>query len=345
MINQTYKVAGTDNFEMASFQSGSRADFNPINMFKEDQTYNSSTQDMPYVIYDGIRLYTTSIWPIGDIVMEKEWLQAAFDETGAYGIGALLFAYHKDHKLMDYIPQYLSNPGFMSVHGEKVKATLTSFMSGHVRNDVMFRYQRLLQLFPIMFETMSWIDEYHQDLIGSKMYRFGIPDAFPFIKPENVTAEMIHEAIKNAKSNAAKRLVPPATPQFIEMYVQLLNHDGEGLVEANELVQIAMMDWRLAYSYIRKKELDFNTALSIIMTFVYKRGNDINPADNYTIIEKLYNDYGPSDQWPTLDNVLQHVNAMTGGKASLAKAQPQTVLAPANPTHADKYATKMGLFE
>lgn len=316
------KIAGTENYEIASFAGGtSGPDFNPRDMFRADQQFNPITQDNPFVMYLGKKLYTSYVWPIGEVVNEKEWLEEAFDATGAVGLAAMLFIYHKQHKSMDYIPLYLANPAFMSANGEALQATLTKFMSGNVRNDVLYRYQRLLQVHPIMFDTMNWIDAFHQDQIGSKLYRFGIPDAFPFIKPENVTAEMIHEAIANAKINAAKRLVPPSTPQFIEMYVQLLNHNGQDLVEGIELVNIALMDWKLAYSYIKAKELDFNTALSIIMTFVYKRGTGVAHADNYVIIEKLFDDYGPSDQWPTLLNVVAHVNAVTNGMAQPTKVQ------------------------
>lgn len=323
----TTKVAGTDNFEMASFGGGSSAqDFNPKDMFKADQQFNPITQDNPYVLYQGKKIYTSYVWPIGEIVNEQEWLEQALDATGAVGIAALLFIHHKQHKYMDYIPLYLANPAFMTEQGEQLKATLSKFMSGNVRNDVLYRYQRLLQVHPIMFDTMNWLDEFHQDQIGSKMYRFGIPDAFPFIKPENVTVEMIHEAITNAKVNAAKRLVPPATPQFIEMYVQLLQHGGSDQVDVSELVNIALMDWKLAYSYIKDKELDFNTALSILMTFVYKRGTDVSTYDNFVIIEKLFNDHGPSDQWPTLDNVVRHVNAVTNGR--VGPATPLTNLHP-----------------
>lgn len=324
-----YKEAGSDNFELANFSStGTIQDFNPRDMFTADQKFNLTSQDNPWVLCEGEKIYTSYVWPIGKITNEKEWLEQAFEVTSAVGIAALLFIYHKDHQKMDYIPSYLSNPAFLNEHGEALKKTLTKFLSGNVRNDVLYRYQRLLQLHPIMFDTMNWIDEFHQDQIGAKMYRFGIPDAFPFIKPENVTVDMIHEAIANAKTNAAKRLVPPSTPQFIEMYVQLLQHGGQELVQASELVNIALMDWKLAYSYIKAQELDFNNALSIIMTFVYKRGNDVSTYDNYVILEKLFEDYGPSDQWPTLENVIRHVNAVTGNKAS--QARPVSNLAPAS---------------
>lgn len=323
----SYKIAGnTDEYLIsASHASQFGTDFNPSTMFKSDQTYNASTLDNPYVMYEGVKIFTSYVWPIGDIEDNKEWLETAFEKTGAVGLAALLFIYHKEHKMMDYIPQYLSNPSFMSAHGEKLKEVLTKFMSGHVRNDIMFRYQRLLQTYPIMFDTMLWLDSYHQDTIGSKMYRFGIPNAFPFIKPENITAEMIHEAIVNAKTNAAKRLVPPGPPQFVEMYIQLLRHDGHDLVNAAEIVQIALWDWKLAYAFIKAKDLTFNEALSILMTFVHKRQTDVN-GDNYIVFEKLWQDYGPSDQWPDFLNVIAHVNAVTGGKAT--KVQVQTTHQP-----------------
>ena len=335
-----YKQAGTDNFELANFSSGGTLqDFNPRDMFTADQKFNTTSQENPWVQYDGGRIFTGYVWPIGNVTNEKEWLEDAFEATGAVGIAALLFIHHKDHQKMDYIPSYLSNPAFLNEHGEALKKTLSKFMSGNVRNDVLYRYQRLLQIHPIMFDTMNWLDAFHQDQIGAKLYRFGIPDAFPFIKPENVDVDMIHEAIQNAKVNAAKRLVPPSTPQFVEMYAQLLSHGGADLVHANELVSLALMDWRLAYSYIKAKELSFNDALSVIMTFVYKRGNDVSPYDNYVILEKLFEDYGPSDQWPALDNVVRHVNAVTGDKA--AQAQRLSNLAPARQPQETSFAPPM----
>lgn len=324
-----YKQAGSDNFELANFSNTSNLqDFNPRDMFKSDQQYNTTVQDNPWVTFDGKKIYTSYVWPIGDIVNEKEWLEQAFEATNAVGLAALLFIHHKDHQKMDYIPSYLSNPSFLNEHGEALQKTLSKFMSGNVRNDVLYRYQRLLQVHPIMFDTMNWLDAFHQDQIGAKMYRFGIPDAFPFINPDNVDVEMIHEAISNARVNSAKRLVPPSAPQFIEMYSQLLSHGGADLADANELVNISLMDWKLGYSYIKAKELIFNDALSVIMTFVYRRGTDVSPYDNFVILEKLFEDYGPSDQWPTLDNVVRHVNAVTGDKAS--KARQYSNLAPTN---------------
>lgn len=324
----TTKIAGTENYEIATFGGGAASgpEFNPKDMFRADQQFTPIAQDNPYVLYQEKKIYTSYVWPIGEIVNEQEWLEQALEATNAVGVAVLLFIYHKQHKYMDYVPLYLSNPAFMTEHGDQLKATLSKFMSGNVRNDVLYRYQRLLQVHPIMFDTMNWLDEFHQDQIGSKLYRFGIPDAFPFIKPENVTVEMIHEAILNAKVNAAKRLVPPATPQFIEMYVQLLQHGGSDQVDVTELVNIALMDWKLAYSYIKAKELDFNTALSILMTFVYKRGTDVAPYDNFVIIEKLFKDHGPSNQWPTLDNVVRHVNVVTGGR--VGTSSPLTNLHP-----------------
>lgn len=320
MLVGPYKAAGGENFEIANWEQTSqfihKAE-NPLHMFSHDQVSNPTTQENHFVQWNGIRVTTDYVWPMGaNVTDSKEHLQSMLDETGAVGAGALLFIYHKVHQMMDFIPLYLANPGFMSVHGDALRATLTHFMSGHVRNDVMYRYQRLLQTSPIMFSTMDWLDEFHQDQIGTKMYRFGIPNAFGYIKPENVDAEMIYEAVTNARQNAAKRLVPPSDPQFIEMYSALLQHEGQDFVQLPEIVQIAMMDWRLAYAYIRAKELSFNDALSVFMTFVVQRGQSGTSNDNYAIIEKVYNDYGPSDQWPTLHNVIMHVNAVTGNKAA-----------------------------
>lgn len=338
----SHKQAGSDNFELANFgTNGTIQDFNPKDMFTADQKFNMTSQDNPWVAFEGEKIYTSYVWPIGKITNEKEWLEQAFTATGAVGAAALLFIYHKDHQKMDYIPSYLSNPAFLNEHGEALKKTLSKFMSGNVRNDVLYRYQRLLQIHPIMFDTMNWLDEFHQDQIGAKLYRFGIPDAFPFIKPENVDVDMIHEAIQNARVNAAKRLVPPSTPQFLEMYAQLLSHGGADLVNASELVNIALMDWKLAYSYIKAKELSFNDALSVIMTFVYKRGNDVTPYDNYVILEKLFEDYGPSDQWPILENVVRHVNAVTGNKAQQAQALKQSQLAPSRQTQESTFTAPM----
>ena len=309
---QEYKTAGQESFEMMNSPHHPNGGSDPSQMFKEDTAVVQL--DNPFTTYDGQKLYTSYVWPMGaEKEDSKEWLTAAFEATGAVGCAALLFTYHKVHQLMDYIPQFLSNPGFLKAHGDQLKKTLVGFMSGKIRNDVLYRYQRLLQTHPVMFNTMHWLNVDVQNEIGSKMYRFGFANALGFVKPETVDIDMVYEAVTNARVNASKRLVKPTDRQYIDMYLHLLELGGHDKVSVAELVDIAMMDWKLAFSFIKARGMNFNDALSVFMTFVYRRGGAAKSTDNYAIVEAVYNHYGPSEQWPGFQNVVAHVNAVTRG--------------------------------
>lgn len=336
-----YRQAGPIIEDIASLQDNPSSDFNPLYQFRQDQLYTPPVLDDKFVMFDGYKIYTGYLWPFCKEpidLADKDWLLDMWDETQAPGVGALLFVKFKQHKLMDCIPQYLSNPAFMADLGAELRSVMRSTISGKVRNDILFRYQRLLQLFPIMFETLDWLDDYWKDYFGTKLFRFGIANAFGFIKPENVTAEMIHEAIGAAQANADKRLVPPTDHQYIQMYEELLKHDGAHLVNAAEIVRVGMMSWKLARRFIKSNELDFNAALSIAMTFIYRKGNALSPYESHDLIETLYNEYGPSDQWPTFHNVVQYVNAVTSGRV-----QKSVAPSPQHPTSIT--ATKSGTFD
>lgn len=324
-LGQQYKAAGPIVEDIAVFQpssAGANSATNPLNQFRQDQIYSIPQQDETYVMFDGYKIYTGAVWPFCDRTVpldNKDWLLDMFDATEAPGVGAALFVLHKEHKMMDYIAHYLANPAFKKELGEQLKTTLKGFIVGKARNDIIYRYQRLLQTYPIMFETMEWLDEFRKDQIGIKLFRFGIPNAFNFIKPENVTAEMIHEAITNSKATESKRLVPPSDHQYVLMYQTLLAYNGAALVEPAELVRIMMLDWKLGYQFIRAKELDFNTALSIVMTVIYKRGIAFPTFENYSLVDFIYTEYGPSDQWPRIENVIAYVNATTSNRAVLPR--------------------------
>lgn len=325
-FGQHYKPAGPAIEDIATFQPSAaplNSPSNLLNQFRQDQLYSIPEQDESFIMFDGYKIYTSTVWPFSDrpVPMDnKDWLLDMFDATQAPGVGAALFVLHKEHKMMDYIAQYLANPAFKRELGEQLKSTIKGFIVGKARNDIIYRYQRLLQTYPIMFETMHWLDEFRKDQIGIKLFRFGIPNAFNFIKPENITAEMIHEAITNAKATESKRISPPSDHQYILMYQTLLAYNGASLVETAELVRIMMLDWKLGYQFIRAKSLDFNTALSVVMTVIYRRGIAFPTTENYALVEFIYNEYGPSDQWPQLHNVIAYVNATTSNRAVLPKA-------------------------
>lgn len=324
---QLYRNAGPIIEDIATIQSNPKSDFNPLYQFRQDQLYTPPVADDSFVMFDGYKIYTAAIWPIckQSIPMDdKDWLLDMWDATQSPGLAVLLFIKFKEHALMDHVAAYLSNPGFMLELGDELRSRMKQLLSGKIRNDVLYRYQRLLQTHPIMFETLDWLDDYWKDFFGSKLFRFGVSNAFAFINPDNITAEMIHEAITNARANAEKRLVPPSDYQYIQMYEALLaTPGGADLVDPAELVKIGLLRWSLTLQYIKMKELDFNTALSVAMTFVYKRGNGVSPYENHSIIEHLYNEFGPSDQWPSFQHVIQYVNATTSGRAAKPVQQKQ----------------------
>lgn len=329
----SYQQASQIIPDIAPSYNSINRDMNPLYQFVEDMTVPIQPKDDDaHLFFDGYKIYTTARWPFcatqipDDCLADVDWLLDMYDATQSPGVGAYLFVVFKQHKLMDCVPHFLANPAFMSELGEKLKTVLVNMICGKARNDVMFRYQRLLQLHPIMLETMHWLDEFRQDQIGSKLFRFGIPNALGFVKPENVTAEMVHESITNAITNADKRIAKPTNNHFTQMYDVLLKLEGHDLVEQSELVRICLLNWTLGFAYIKAKKLSFNEALSVVMTFIYKRESSVSPYDNYNIVEILYNTYGPSDQWPTLEHVVQYVNGVTSNRAKRTPSTPPSSL-------------------
>lgn len=318
-----YKQAGPIIEDIASTVSSPSTDSNPLYQFRQDQLFTLPAEhEEQFVMFDGYKVFLSAVWPFSSPAApldDLDWLLDMWDATQAPGVGVSLFVFHKQHKMMDSVPLYLSNPAFMNPHGDALKQVLKSTINGQGRNDIAYRYHRLLQTYPIMFETLHWVSSHQQNTIGAKLYRYGIPNAAAFIKSEDLTAELVHEAVKNARQHAAKRMVPPSSAQFVEMYRQLLELDGSDLVDLNELVDICLMNWSLGFKYIKAKSLPFNDALSVVMTFIYKRESDVSAYDNLEMISKLYDSYGPSDQWPTLDHVVKYVNAATNGRAQTKK--------------------------
>lgn len=330
----SYQQASQIIPDIAPSYGAMNRDFNPLYQFVDDLTVPIQPKDDDaHLFFDGFNIYTTSRWPFcatkipADYLEDLDWLLDMYDATQSPGVGAYLHVKFKQHKLMDCVPQFIANPAFMSELGDQLRTVLVNMICGKARNDVIYRYQRLIQLYPIMMETMCWLDEFRQDQIGSKLFRFGIPNALGFIKPENVTIEMVHESITNAIANADKRIVKPTAAHYVQMYDKLLQMGGQDLVKNSELVNICLMNWQLGFSYIKAKALSFNDALSVVMTFIYKRESSTSAYDNYNVIEILYNSYGPSDQWPTLNHVIQYVNGVTSNRAKRTPAKPASTLA------------------
>lgn len=325
-----YHTAGPIIEDIATVQTNPLSDFNPLYQFRQDQLYTPPALHDRFETFDGFKIYVDHVWPFSSATIpldDEDWLLDMWDATKAPGVGVVLFLRFKHHAMMDCIPGYLSNPAFMLAMGDELKKVMKSHLSGKIRNDTLYRYQRLLQTNPIMFETLDWLDDYWKDFFGTKLFKFGISNAFAFINPENITAEMIHEAVTSARANAAKRLVPPSDYQYIQMYEALLEYNGQDLVQLPELVTICLLSWVLGRRYIKAKNLSFNDALSVAMTFIYKRGITVSPYENHSLIEKLYEEYGPSDQWPSIQHVVQYVNASTSGRVQKTPPAPASGMA------------------
>ena len=94
----SYKSAGnTDEFLISNTPSHTGPNHNPRDMFRTDQIFNASVQENQFVVYQNKQLYVGYVWPIGEIVNEKGWLEEAFEATGAVGLAAMLFIYRHEH--------------------------------------------------------------------------------------------------------------------------------------------------------------------------------------------------------------------------------------------------------
>lgn len=321
------KVAGPLIEDLVTF-SPTGDGYSLLHQFTQDQIFSPPSNDDAFVVFDGFKIFTGAVWPFSPQPIpqdDKDWLLDMFDATQAPGVAVLLFVRFKEHKLMDYVPTYLANPAFMSELGDELKTILRSMIVGKARNDHLYRYQRLLQQYPIMFETMDWMDSFRQDQIGVKLFKYGIPRALSYINPLHVTSELIHESIQFAISDAHKRIAPPSNAQYAQLYGELLRLGGQHLVDIPELVRICSIQFTLGMQYIRAKSLDFNTVLSIIMTVLYNGGVSFTPNESYEVIRNVYDEHGPSNQWPTLANVIKYVVTVVPGKVAAAQPKSPTI--------------------
>lgn len=296
--------------------SGPKTDM--LNMLRHDQVVNPTIEENTYVVHEGVKVFTGAVWPFYDgelDLKDKKLLETLFNATNAVGFGALLFIYHKQHKLMDYIPAYLSNPSFMSAHGEEMKITLRGMVYKSKR-DIYYRYLRLVQQHPIMFETIPWLSDKVVDSIGLQLFKYGYPNAIAYIDKELLTVDVIYESITTARTQSHKRIAPPSDAQYTMMYQMLLSAGGHDKVELAELVEIAIINWRLARQFIKAKELAFNDALSVAMTMFFRTADSTQPSENYLIVSSLYDEYDPKDQWPTLEHVIKMVSGRVPGRVS-----------------------------
>lgn len=239
---------------------------------------------------------------------------------------------------MEHVFQYLSNPGFtMSEHGEAARKVTRQLLSA-LRRDALFRYQALIQSYPIAIDTLGWLTERNASELAQMLYVRGVPAAAAYIPTESLTAELIRTALDNAISG--RRHVSPSN--LLMLYAQLLSLGGADLVSLMELVDVMAMDPKLGFSYLTAREASFNESLSVVMTVIKRQSAVAQSHEHLDLVSTLYDIHGPSDQWPTLDNVIRYVSAVAN-----VQIQPysQPAPTPSRPSTLAPYSEQKRGFE
>lgn len=278
-------------------------------MFTHDQI-TSPVNDTPpqFLMFRGCQIFTSLVWPCfnGEVpVKDVEWLEAAYQYTQSPGIGVLLYSETAKAKYMESVFQYLSNPSFTM---SECAAVVRKVMRGAVgRRDSIFKYQSLLQKYPIAVDTLGWLTPLVASEAAQTLYVRGVPAAAAYIPPANMTVELTRTAIDNALSGRW----PTSKSDLHLLYIRLLSLGGAATVKPSEVVGVMMLDPKLGFGYLKAQELPFNESLSVVMTTIHRRGPTVPSHEHLDLVSTLYDIHGPSDQWPTLDNVIKHVSIVT----------------------------------